>query len=173
MNLNFKQIGSCACVSILASLASISSFSQSVFAIQVENISRGYLLTQSRGSSSNQPLIIVLHESQSSALATFQQESLWKKLKKPVVIVFPMATNNHWDCYEKKELNKDIQFVKKVIEEVQRNFQIDHDRVFIIGDGDGYCLAQLFKNLYPRLVSSIFYCEPRNISTNYHFVTDQ
>ncbi len=128
---------------------------QSVFTTEVSKINRGYLLTQSRDNRPNQPLAIVLHSNGSFALASFRNEAFWKKLKKPATIIFPMAINNQWNCDEGINQNNEVLFIKKIIEEAYSNYQIDRNRVFVIAEGECFCVAEAFSRRYPKMVTAL------------------
>jgi hypothetical protein len=130
-------------------------YAQSAFLTSVNNQGRSYLITQSHGSSPNQPLVIILHPNNSSAQLSFRKESLWKSLRLPATIAFPLAVSGNWNCNEGMETENDILFLKKIIDESHNNFLIDRNSVFIIGEEDSYCLAEEFKKKYNRLVTAI------------------
>lgn len=135
---------------------------QSVFLTTVNGESRGYLVVQSRDGVVNQPLVIVLHAGGSSAEATFRNEAMWKSLQRPATIIFPMATDGRWRCDAGPGRDNDLLLIRQIISEAYDNYRIDRNRVFIIGEGDSYCLALAFKESSSELVAAVL--QGRNTS---------
>jgi hypothetical protein len=118
------------------------SVAQSVFTTQSNGRNRAYLGVQSRGAAPNQPLIIITHSNQSTALRAFGADSFWKQMRVAATIIFPIATNNEWNCDSAAARNDDLAFFMQIIEEAYQNYRIDRNRVFIILQGDTHCLGQ-------------------------------
>jgi hypothetical protein len=153
---------SSAIIFLLIILISVSKLSQAqnAFITTVNGKNRGYLLTQSKDTSPNQPLIILLHQKGASALTSYRTTAFWKKLSKPTTLVFPMTKDSIWSCDDSKDTENDLLLLKQLIQEGYENFQIDRNRVYIIGEGESYCLAKLFKERYPQLVNATVHFKP-------------
>lgn len=139
-------------------------FGQRIQLVKVNNQDRVYLSTQTKKSSHSQPLIIVLHSNRSSALTTFRNESFWKRLRRPVTLLFPMATPNTWNCNE--GIDHDVEFLKKIIEDADSSYLISRKKVFIIAVDDSYCVAERFKKKYGAMVKAIVRCKEFSYEEN-------
>lgn len=118
------------------------SLAQSVFTTQSNGRNRGYLGIQPRGSAPNQPLIIILHANQSTALRVFGADSIWKQMRAAATIIFPIAINSQWNCDSTAARDDDVAFLMQIIDEAYQNYRIDRNRVFIILQGDNSCLTR-------------------------------
>jgi hypothetical protein len=126
---------------------------QRAFVTTIDGENRSYLLAQSGVTVPNQPLIIILHDNGGSAFLAFRSESLWKKLSSPAILAFPSAKNSHWQC--NGDPGTDVNLLQKIIDDVYQNYRVDRNRVYIIGEGESYCLATLFNTTYPAQVTAI------------------
>lgn len=154
---NTDALPRCWMLSIVLLVVCISpSICQSSFTIKIDNHNRGYLLTTSGSEAPNLPLVIILHPDGSNARETFHSESLWKKLSRPAVLVFPLSVNNRWICQDSTSSTADQKFLSAIIDQAYDNYHVDRNRVYIIASGDGYCISQDFYNSYPKKVTRVF-----------------
>lgn len=125
---------------------------QRFFSIESDSLTRSYLLvTPLGGNVTNLPLVILLHDKH--VLPTTLANMKWSKLRQPPLIVFPVGLRNQWACGDNADsLKMDTDFLLKIIFEIQNNFLTDPSRVFFVGMGSSFCLADYFAKKHSALV---------------------
>jgi hypothetical protein len=126
---------------------------QRFFSVEVDSLTRTYLLSEpSQEKGTHLPLIILLHDRHAMPITLARLE--WSKLHQPAVIAFPIAIQNRWLCDSTTtdSLNADERFLLRLIFQIQNNFRTDPSRVFIIGMGEAFCLADVFTKRHPALI---------------------
>lgn len=127
---------------------------QHSISVNVEGTDRSFLVNSSHGYDIRPlPLIVVLHENGVSPLPLAGMD--WSKLRHRVILAFPYSTQLQWphanDRKQKQaETNNDIKFIDGLISKLQGDFSIDLSRIFVIGIGNSYDLAQQFQHQYPQ-----------------------
>lgn len=127
-------------------------FTQRFFSFQVDSLSRSYLLVDPPNEiTTGLPMIILLHDQKVMPFALARME--WSSLKNKSIMVFPAALRNQWSCRSNIDsLKADEKFLLRIIFEVRNNFRTDPSRVFIIGIGSAFCLADDFAKKHPSLI---------------------
>lgn len=128
-----------------------SAFAQHVFSIEVDTLTRSYLVIESSRNVSEQlPLIVLLHDND---VAPFSLARLnWSTLQRPAIVAMPVAWRGQWSCSREDLPSNDETFLMNVIFKVQRDFNVDTKRVFMVGMGNASCVASQFTKRHPELV---------------------
>lgn len=98
--------------------------------IQVDGKSRSMIVYAPAGLEKNRPLIIQMHGMNQDA--PYQQNaSKWEPIADTArfVIVFPNGLNKSWDISG----NTDVNFLKAIINEMYKRYEIDKSRVYVSG----------------------------------------
>ncbi|MBS1507237.1 MAG: hypothetical protein JSS79_11380 [Bacteroidetes bacterium] len=137
----------------------LTSYGQRVFSVDVDSITRSYLLTAPNDAGAMKlPLIILLHGEGATPYALSRLN--WAALRQPAVIAFPVAIGNKWSCGD-PGYSVDESFLMRLIFQIHHNFNTDASRVFIVGMGTGICFAERFASRHPALVRSAVSWTPR------------
>ncbi|MBL0745883.1 hypothetical protein [Chryseolinea lacunae] len=124
---------------------------QHFFSIESDSLPRSYLLETPAPEVSNLPMVILLHDSHILPMALAKLD--WSQLSQPALIVFPVGLRNQWASGNHADsLRWDENFLLKIIFQVQQNFRTDISRVFILGMGNAFFLAEAFQRKHPALV---------------------
>jgi len=114
---------------------------------------RSYLINSPKEKTDHLPLIVILHDNYIRPIALYNLP--WERLQQPAVILFPIGVLHQWHCVASEEpasTEQDQKFLWQVISQTQRDFKTDPSRVFIIGVGEAYCVAEEFIKRYPGIV---------------------
>jgi len=131
---------------------------QRAFITTVNKQNRNYLILPSHTSAAtttNLPLVIILHRNGMKAASSFRSDAFWKQLKTPLILLFPSAHNDHWGCAEGEGLENDIVFLQALLEDTYENFHIDRNKIVIVNESDEQCLTEKFDLRYPHRFASI------------------
>lgn len=130
----------------------LSGWSQRLFSFEVDSLTRSYLLVDATNDiATNLPVIIILHDQRVMPTSLARME--WGRLKHPCVMVFPVALRNQWACKSQADsLKADEDFLLRLIFQIQNSFRTDPSRVFIIGMGSSFCLADAFAKKHSSLI---------------------
>lgn len=117
---------------------------QRLFSFELDSLRRSYLVVEPVGEErTSLPLVILLHDEKTLPVTLAKWD--WSKLYQPCLMVFPFALRNKWTCRVGSDsVNADEKFLVRLIFHIQNNFRTDPSRVFIIGTGYSFCLADHF-----------------------------
>jgi len=141
---------------VLLVIISVKVSAQRVFVNAVGGVNRSYLFysnSTNNDFNSNKPVVIVLHKNGKTARDAFSS-TVWKSLREPVILIFPNAIKNTWNCRVEATFDNDVRFLKFILTETHNNFHHDRNRVFIIGEKDNECLVQKFREQYPKALAT-------------------
>lgn len=137
-------------------LGPITTIAQRFFTIQVDSLTRSYMVKAPDEEIVRLPMVIILHDSHVRPLSL---ENLpWNNLRQPAVMVFPIGLLNQWKCMDSEDsllAERDLRFLYRLVKEVHKSFSTDRSRTFLIGMGDSYCVVQDFYKRHHGLVRSI------------------
>lgn len=139
---------------------------QRLFSFELDSLTRSYLVTEPPGEErTNLPLIILLHDEKTLPVTLAKWD--WSKLYQPCLMVFPIALRNKWVCRIGSDSAKtDEKFLVRLIFHIENNFRTDPSRVFIIGTGYSFCLADYFAKAHRSLVRAAVAWKPWPVSTH-------
>ena len=139
------------CALSLAFLASLSSFS---FAdnINVNGTNRNMLVYAPKNIEKNRPLIIQMHGYNQDA-AYQKNAAKWESVADTgrFVVVFPDGQNKAWDTGGDKDLN----FIKAIINEMNNKYGIDKKRVYVSGFSMGGMMSYVVANKMSDQIAAI------------------
>lgn len=98
----------------------------------------------------NAPVILWLFSDAQSLKAIPAQDSIWKRVNRPVVMLLPSPAKEVWTCSDEVKLQNNVAFLQTILGEVYTNFHIDRNRVYIVSDAPSKCLAESFVNRFPQ-----------------------
>jgi hypothetical protein len=129
---------------------------QRFFVTSTGEVSRTYRLSHAYADAqvANAPLILWLFSDGRSLQALPVQDSVWKGLNRPVVMLLPSPAKEAWTCHDEAKLSDNVDFLQTILGEVYDNFHIDRNRVYIISDVASKCLADSFVSRFPMQVVS-------------------
>jgi len=136
-------------------LFSYKSSAQRVFVNTIEGVNRSFLYYTNSSNNdyhSDKPVVIILHKNGETARDAFAK-ILWKSVKEPTIFIFPNAVKNVWNCNGDASLDNDMEFLKFILDDTYNNFHHDRNRVFIFSDKSSECIAQKFRQKYPKLLN--------------------
>jgi hypothetical protein len=139
---------------------------QRLFSFELDSLSRSYLVVEpSNEERTNLPLIILLHDEKTLPVTLAKWD--WSKLYQPCLIVFPIALRNKWACrVDSDSVKADEKFLFRLIFHIQNNFRTDPSRVFIIGAGYSFCLADHFAKANRSIVRAAVAWKPWPVLTH-------
>lgn len=132
--------------------------------MDIEGVERSFLIKLSHGYEKNLPMIIVLHQNGTSPsrLAGIN----WQRLDHNAIVAFPSGIGWQWSCHVDNNLpnkiNNDILFIDRLITKFQNDFSIDSSRIYIVGAGDSYCLAEQFQQRITAKVHAVRWDEKKS-----------
>lgn len=138
-----------ACILLLFLAGCFSGTAQQSFIIETDSVIRSYRLVIPKGETTHRlPLVILLHDCDidPDKLAVLP----WSLLRRPVLIAIPVALTS-WTCDTLKSQH-DQRFLSTIMLQVQQNFRVDNARIFIVGMGISYCLAENYLHNHPGQV---------------------
>jgi len=130
-------------------------FSQRLFTVQIDSLTRSYFVNAPKQEAGNLPMIVILHDN--NIMPTLLGNLPWNKLQQPAVMVFPVGLINQWHCKKNSDsllTERDQKFLLRLVFHVQNNFKTDLSRTFLIGMGDAFCAVQDFVKKHPTIVRS-------------------
>ncbi|MBE9463849.1 hypothetical protein ACFP1I_08375 [Dyadobacter subterraneus] len=136
-------------------LFSFQSSAQRIFVNTIGGVNRSFLYYSNSSTNdyrSSRPVVIILHKSGETAREAFAK-TVWKYIKEPTILIFPNAVNKIWDCKDEASADHDIEFLKFILEDTYNNFHHDRNRVFIFSEKSSECIAQKFRQKYPKLLN--------------------
>lgn len=98
----------------------------------------------------NAPVILWLFSDAQTLKAIPAQDTIWKRVSRPVVMLLPSPSKEVWTCSDAIKLKDNVTFLQTILAEVYANFHIDRNRVYIVSDASSKCLAESFVNRFPQ-----------------------
>jgi hypothetical protein len=128
-------------------LSSCDLFGQNGFAVNVKGINRTYeMIYQKEKDYHNRPLIILMTKSINNKKQFFHSDFL---------IAIPIALGKKWYCDDGNIGANEVDFIKRVRDDVYLNFKFDRNRFYILVDSSARCLAERFVVDYPQYLAKI------------------
>ncbi len=100
-------------------------------------------------------MLILLRSETVKGLEQNAADSIWQLLSTAATVVFPVALDGKWKCEVSDKGDNDISFLATVITEVHSSFHINRNKVYLISDEEGLCLAEKFYSKNMKSISSL------------------
>lgn len=156
------------CFPVGLTLSSFQITDEYFLSMDVEGTERSCLVKLSHGYDKQLPLIIVLHENDTSPLRLAAMN--WQKFDHRAVIAFPTGRDWRWSCQvgkrAKNDVDNDILFIERLIAKLHKEFLVDISRTFIVGAGNSFCLAEQFQQRSPAIQAVQWREKRHNYSSN-------
>lgn len=130
----------------------------SVVELHVDGGPRTYRLVLHRRESRPRPVVVAFHGTGDSPEAMVEYTGLDRlAARHGFLLVVPSGRGRTWRTVDVGDLDEhaDVRFFDRIVADLSRRYEVDRERVYVVGMSDGGRFAQLLAAARPRTVAAV------------------